>query len=121
MSRLEYENRPVGDQERRARRAGVIDQEVLKASVAEKTHREREVLPQTSRKVLRELPHIAVNHVRQSTDITAELPQPNSRTIAEIIEDIWSNRDRDYNVRCLVKRVQRIEKEMSGQARDWRS
>src|SRR5580704_16993433 len=38
-------------------------------------------------------------------------------TIVEIIEDIWGNRDRDYNIRRLVKRLQRIEKEMSGEAR----
>ena len=36
----------------------------------------------------------------------------------QLIEDIWSNRDRDYNVGCLVKRLQRIDKEMSGEARD---
>ena len=36
----------------------------------------------------------------------------------EIIEDIWDNRDRDYNIRCLVKRLQRIDKEMSGEARE---
>ena len=40
------------------------------------------------------------------------------RPIAEIIEDIWANRDRDYNIRCLVKRLQRIDKEMSGEARE---
>src|SRR5262249_46134414 len=27
-------------------------------------------------------------------------------------------RDRNYNVRCLVKRLQRIDKEMSGEARE---
>ena len=31
---------------------------------------------------------------------------------------MWGNRDRDYNVRLLVRRLQRIEKEMSGEARD---
>ena len=40
------------------------------------------------------------------------------KTIAQIIEDIWQNRDRDYNIRCLVKRLQRIDKEMSGEARE---
>jgi hypothetical protein len=34
-----------------------------------------------------------------------------------VIEDIWANRDRDYNIRCLVRRLQRIDKEMSGDAR----
>ena len=37
--------------------------------------------------------------------------------MSQIIEDIWANRDREYNTRCLVKRLQRIEKEMSGNAR----
>src|SRR5262249_39942401 len=41
-----------------------------------------------------------------------------SRTIQEVIEDIWQNRDREYNIRCLVKRFQRINKEMSGDARE---
>lgn len=34
-----------------------------------------------------------------------------------MIDDIWQNRDRNYNVRCLVKRLQRIDKEMPGDAR----
>src|SRR5207247_10111640 len=40
-----------------------------------------------------------------------------TRAIPEVIEDIWANRDRDYNVRCLVRRLQRIDKEMAGEAR----
>ena len=38
--------------------------------------------------------------------------------IVEIIEDIWANQDRLYNIRRLVNRLQRIEKEMSGEARE---
>jgi len=53
-----------------------------------------------------------------ATGITAETPAPPSRTVEEIIEDIWSNRDRDYNIGCLVKRLQRIDKAMSGEARN---
>src|SRR5207253_2474733 len=41
-----------------------------------------------------------------------------TRTIVEVIEDIWSNRDRDYNVRCLVKRLHRIDKQMSARTRE---
>jgi type I restriction enzyme, R subunit len=52
-----------------------------------------------------------------TTMTNAALDKPN-RTIAEVIDDIWANRDRDYNVRCLVKRLQRIDKEMAGDARD---
>ncbi len=59
-----------------------------------------------------------LEYFRQATAITAEAPLKLTRTIPEIIDDIWANRDRDYNVRCLVKRLQRVEKEMSGEARD---
>ncbi len=56
-------------------------------------------------------------YFRQATGITAEAPAPPTRTIREIVEDIWNNRDREYNVGCLVKRLQRIDREMAGDAR----
>src|SRR5207245_4140861 len=59
-----------------------------------------------------------LEYFRTATAITAEPPDKPTRTIAEIIQNIWVNRDRDYNVRCLVKRLQRINKEMSGEARE---
>jgi len=59
-----------------------------------------------------------LEYFRQATSITAEPPQREYKTIVEIIENIWANRDRDYNIRCLVKRLQRVEKEMAGEARD---
>ena len=59
-----------------------------------------------------------LEYFKQATAITAEPPEKTSRTIAEIIEDIWNNKDRAYNTRCLVKRLRRIEKEMSSEARD---
>jgi len=59
-----------------------------------------------------------LDYFKTVTAITAEPPEREIRTIAQIIEDIWNNRDRDYNIRRLVKRLQRIEKEMSGEARD---
>lgn len=59
-----------------------------------------------------------LEYFKKATAITAEPPQHEIRTIAEIIEDIWNNRDRDYNIRRLVKRLQRIDKEMSGEARE---
>jgi type I restriction enzyme R subunit len=58
-----------------------------------------------------------LEYFRKATAITAEPPRRESRTLTELIEDIWQNRDRDYNVRCLVKRLQRINKEMSGDGR----
>jgi type I restriction enzyme R subunit len=59
-----------------------------------------------------------VEFFKNSTSMTAEPPAKPTRTIKEIVDDIWDNRDRDYNARCLVKRMQRIDKEMSGEARD---
>ena len=58
-----------------------------------------------------------MEYFKQATSITAEPPAPVTRTIVEIIENIWANRDREYNVRCLGKRLQRIDKEMHGDAR----
>ncbi len=59
-----------------------------------------------------------LEYFKTVTAITAEPPERETRTIAEVIEDIWANRDRDYNIRRLVKRLQRIEKEMSGEGRE---
>ena len=59
-----------------------------------------------------------LEYFKTATAITAEPPERETRTIAEIIEDVWNNRDRDYNIRRLVKRLQRIEKEMSGEGRE---
>lgn len=59
-----------------------------------------------------------LEYFKQATGITAEPPDKPSRTITEIIQDIWQNRDRKYNIRCLAKRLLRIDKEMSGDARE---
>ncbi len=53
----------------------------------------------------------------KATGITADAPVGPTRRIAQIIEDIWNNVERDYNVRCLVKRLHRVDKQMSGDAR----
>ena len=57
-------------------------------------------------------------YFRNTTGITADPPETETKPIAEIIEDIWQNRDRDYNIRRLVRRLQRVEKQMSGDARE---
>lgn len=58
-----------------------------------------------------------MEYFRQTTGITTDAPLPPARSLAEIIEDIWIGRDRDYNTRCLVKRLHRIDRAMSGEAR----
>jgi type I restriction enzyme R subunit len=59
-----------------------------------------------------------LEYFKNASVFTIEPPEKPSRTIQEIIDAIWQNRDRPYNVRCLVKRLQRIDKEMSGEARE---
>ncbi len=59
-----------------------------------------------------------VEFFKNSTSMTTDPPLKPSRTIPEIVSDIWDNRDREYNTRCLVKRLQRIDKEMAGDARE---
>lgn len=59
-----------------------------------------------------------LEYFRTASAFTRDPPEKPSRTIPEIVADIWQNRDREYNVRCLVRRLQRVEKEMSGDARE---
>ncbi|WP_280265773.1 DEAD/DEAH box helicase family protein [Nocardia wallacei] len=55
-------------------------------------------------------------YFKNATGITAEPAESDGKSIAQIIEEIWQNKDRDYNVRRLVKRLQRIARRMSGEA-----
>ena len=50
-----------------------------------------------------------------ASGFTTDPPEKPTRTAAEIIQDIYDNRDRDYNTRVLVKRLQRIAKDVSGE------
>jgi type I restriction enzyme R subunit len=59
-----------------------------------------------------------LEYFKRVSAFTVEPPDKPSRTVQEIIDAIWQNRDRPYNIRCLVKRLQRIDKEMSGEARE---
>lgn len=59
-----------------------------------------------------------LEYFRKTTGITEEPPQREVRPIAEVIDAIWQNRGREYNIRVLAKRLQRIDKEMSGDARE---
>ncbi len=59
-----------------------------------------------------------LEYFRATTGMTVDPPEGDSKTIAQIVEDIWQNRDRDYNTKRLVKRLQRIDKNMSGEGRE---
>jgi type I restriction enzyme R subunit len=59
-----------------------------------------------------------LSYFKNASAFTEDPPDKPTRTIEEIIEAIWDNRDRAYNVRCLCRRLLRIDKEMSGDARE---
>jgi type I restriction enzyme R subunit len=58
-----------------------------------------------------------IEYFKKSCGVAESLPQGTVRPLEGIIKDIWDNRDRQYNTRVLVKRLHRIDKEMSGDAR----
>ena len=55
-------------------------------------------------------------YFKDTTGITAEPADSDNKTTAQIIEEIWQNKDREHNTRRLVKRLQRVAKSMSGEA-----
>jgi type I restriction enzyme, R subunit len=58
---------------------------------------------------------------KNSTGITEDTPAPPTRKIEEIIQDINNNVEVDYNLKCLIRRFQRIDKNISAEGRQWLS
>ncbi|MFQ5786408.1 MAG: DEAD/DEAH box helicase family protein, partial [Thermodesulfobacteriota bacterium] len=58
-----------------------------------------------------------IEYFKNATDFEVAL-QKESVPISEIIEGIYDNRDREYNINVLIKRLRRIEKNMGSEARD---
>jgi type I restriction enzyme R subunit len=48
---------------------------------------------------------------------TVDPPAKPTRTLREIIEDLYNNCDRDYNARVLVRRLQRVAKSITAEGR----
>jgi type I restriction enzyme, R subunit len=57
-------------------------------------------------------------YFRNTTDMTAEAPESDAKSIVEVIDDVWANRDREYSINRLVKRLMRIDKAMAGESRE---
>lgn len=57
-------------------------------------------------------------YFRETTGMTIEAPEGDGKTISQIVDEIWLNKDRAFNIRRLVKRLQRVDKQMTGDARD---
>jgi type I restriction enzyme R subunit len=58
-----------------------------------------------------------IQYFKNTTDFEIQPPTRTPLTLPQVIENIWQNVDRDYHVRILAKRLRRIEKDMSGEAR----
>lgn len=59
-----------------------------------------------------------IEYFKNTTDFKVELPDKEPLSIKQIIENIYQNVDRDYYIKVLVKRLRRIERTMSGDARE---
>lgn len=59
-----------------------------------------------------------IEYFKNTTDFEISIEETTSPvTIEEIIENIWNNIDREYNIRRLIKRLRRIADTMSAEAR----
>jgi type I restriction enzyme R subunit len=59
-----------------------------------------------------------IDYFRDTTDFKFDPPAKEPIPISTVIENIYQNVDREYNIKVLVKRLRRIEKDMSGEARE---
>jgi type I restriction enzyme R subunit len=59
-----------------------------------------------------------IEYFAGTTGITAEPPEGDGKSIPQIIDEIWRNEDRAYNIKRLVRRLRRIDKSMTGEARE---
>jgi len=57
-------------------------------------------------------------YFKDVSNFQIEEPRSNPLTIVEVIENIWQNIDRKYHINALVKRLHRIDKSMSAEARE---
>jgi type I restriction enzyme R subunit len=58
-----------------------------------------------------------IEYFKNATDFEVNL-QKETLPISEIIERVYDNRDREYNINVLIKRLRRIEKNIGAEARE---
>ena len=59
-----------------------------------------------------------LEYFRNASDFLVEPPEKPTRSIRDVVEAIYGNKDREYNIRVLVKRLQRIDKNVSVKGRE---
>lgn len=57
-------------------------------------------------------------YFRNASDFLIDPPDKLTRTVRELVTSIYGNKDRDYNVNVLVKRILRIDKNVSAEGRE---
>ncbi len=57
-------------------------------------------------------------YFRNASDFLVDPPERPTRSIREVIAAIYGNKDRDYNTNVLVKRLQRIDKNVAAEGRE---
>jgi type I restriction enzyme, R subunit len=58
-----------------------------------------------------------IESFRNASAMAVEAPISDPVPLNEVIENIWNNERRDYNVKVLAKRLRRIDKEITGDGR----
>jgi type I restriction enzyme R subunit len=59
-----------------------------------------------------------IEYFKNASDFTADPPDKPTRSVKELVDAIYGNKDREYNVKCLVRRLQRVEKNVSEEGRE---
>jgi len=59
-----------------------------------------------------------IEYFKNTTDFEVQLPEKEPIPLEQVIENIYQNIDRDYFVKVLVKRLRRIDRAMSSNARE---
>lgn len=59
-----------------------------------------------------------LEYFKKATDFTADPPEKPTRTIRDVVESIYGNRDREYNTKSLIRRLQRVAKNVSADGRE---
>lgn len=59
-----------------------------------------------------------IEYFKNVTEFNIEPPQKDPVSLEQVIENIYNNTDREYYTNVLIKRLRRIDKNMSGEARE---
>ena len=59
-----------------------------------------------------------LEYFKKATDFTVDPPERPRQTIRDVINSIHGNVDREYNVKSLVRRLQRVAKNVSAEGRE---